>query len=104
MEALYLEQKFGLPIEKIPEYIIQGKRTIDRLEDQRLEILRQTQHAREDRDVVRQKCDAFVAELEKYEKEIPSVQHIKELENKLAEAKETNKQYEISKSADNGIK
>jgi chromosome segregation ATPase len=93
---LYLEQKFGLPIEKIPEYIIQGKRTIDRLEDQRLEILRQTQHAREDRDVVRQKRDAFVAELEKYEKEIPSIQRIKELENKLAEATETNKQYEIS--------
>ncbi|HKG87065.1 MAG TPA: hypothetical protein VKA95_01975 [Nitrososphaeraceae archaeon] len=95
-EALYLEQKFGLPIEKIPEYIIQGKRTIDRLEDQRLEILRQTQHAREDRDAVRQKCDAFVAELEKYGKEIPSVQRIKELENELAETKETNKQYEIS--------
>ena len=95
-EALYLEQKFGLPIEKIPEYIIQGKRTIDRLEDQRLEILRQTQHAREDRDAVRQECDAFVAELEKYGKEIPSVQRIKQLENDLAETKETDKQYEIS--------
>jgi hypothetical protein len=95
-EALYLEQKFGLPIERIPEYIIQGKRTIDRLEDQRLEILRQTQHAREDCDVARQKCDAFVAELEKYEKEIPSIQRIKELENKLAEATETNKQGEIN--------
>jgi hypothetical protein len=94
-EALYLEQKFGLPIEKIPEYIIQGKRTIDRLEDQRLEILRQTQQAREDRDAVRQECDAFVAELEKYGKEIPSVQRIKERENELAETKETNKQYEI---------
>jgi hypothetical protein len=95
-EALYLEQKYGVPIERIPEYIIQGKRTIDRLEDQRLEILRQTQHAREDRDAVQQKCDAFVAELEKYGKEIPSAHHIKELENELAETKETNRQYEIS--------
>ena len=26
-EALYLEYKFGIPIEKIPEYITQGKET-----------------------------------------------------------------------------
>jgi len=38
-EALYLEQKYGVPIEKIPEYITQGKKTIDRLEDQRQDIL-----------------------------------------------------------------
>jgi hypothetical protein len=95
-EALYLEQKFGLPIEKIPEYITQGKRTIDRLEDQRLEILRQTQQAREDRDAIRQKYDVLVAELEKYVKGIPSIQRIRELENELAEAKETSKRYEIS--------
>jgi chromosome segregation ATPase len=95
-EALYLEQKFGIPIEKIPEYITQGKETIDRLEDQRLEILRQTQQATEDRDVIRQKRDAFVAELEKYGREIPSIQRIKELENELAEAKETIRLYEIS--------
>jgi hypothetical protein len=40
-EALYLEQKYETPIERIPEYIIQGKHTIDRLEDQRQEIIRQ---------------------------------------------------------------
>jgi hypothetical protein len=34
-EALYLEQKFQVPIEKIPEYIIQGKETLDNLEDER---------------------------------------------------------------------
>jgi hypothetical protein len=93
-EALYLEQKFGIPIEKIPEYITQGKRTIDRLEDQRLEILRKTQQSREDHDAIRQRYDALVAELEKYRREIPSIQRIQELENELAEAKETIKQYE----------
>ena len=39
-EALYLEQKFGVPIEKIPEYIVHGKQTIDRIEDHRQETLR----------------------------------------------------------------
>jgi MFS superfamily sulfate permease-like transporter len=95
-EALYLEQKYGVPIEKIPEYITQGKETIDRLEYERLAILRQTQRAREDRDAVRQKCDAFVAELEKYRKEIPSIQRIMELENELEEAKKKNELHEIS--------
>jgi hypothetical protein len=28
-EALYLEEKFEVPIEKIPEYIIEAKKTID---------------------------------------------------------------------------
>jgi hypothetical protein len=98
-EALYLEQKYGVPIEKIPEYITQGKETIDRLEYERLAILRQTQRAREDRDAVRQKCDAFVAELEKYRKEIPSIQRIIELGNELGKAKKMNEWHEISERA-----
>jgi chromosome segregation ATPase len=94
-EALDLEQKFDVPIEKIPEYIVQGKETIDRLEDQRQDILRQKQQAREDHDAIRQKRDALVAEIEKYVKEIPSIQLVKELKNELAEAKEMIKRYEI---------
>ena len=50
-EALYLEEKYRVPIEKIPEYIIKAKKTLDNLEDERQEILRQKQQAREDRDV-----------------------------------------------------
>ena len=119
-EALYLEQKYDVPIEKIPQYISQGKETIDRLEDQRQEILRQK---REDLDAKQQELDAKQQELdakqqeldakqqeldakqqeldtiahkfEKYRKEIPSIQRIMELENKLAEEKEMNRHHEI---------
>ena len=75
---MYLEEKFGIPIEKIPEYIIQGKKTLDSLEDQRQEILRKKLQAREE-------LDTIVAELEKYGKEIPSIKRIKELERELDE-------------------
>jgi hypothetical protein len=44
-EALNLAYKFGISVEKIPEYINQGKKMIDRLEDQRQEILRQERQA-----------------------------------------------------------
>jgi hypothetical protein len=86
-EGLYLEQKFGVPIEKIPEYIIQGKQTIDRLEDQRQEILRKKELAREKR-------DAFVAELEKYGNDIPLIERIKKLENELCETGRSEKIWE----------
>jgi chromosome segregation ATPase len=79
-EALFLEQKLGGPIEKIPEYIIQGKETIDRLEDQRQEILGKKKLARDE-------LDTIVAELEKYGKDIPLIEHIEELENELYEAR-----------------
>jgi hypothetical protein len=65
-EALYLEQKFGVPIEKIPEYIAQGKRTIDNLEDQIQEILIEKQQAREECDAKQQELDTIAAKLEKY--------------------------------------
>jgi hypothetical protein len=42
-EALYLEEKYRVPIEKIPEHIIKAKKTLDNLEDERQEILRQKQ-------------------------------------------------------------
>ena len=95
-EALYLEQKYAVPIEKIPEYITQGKETIDSLEDQRQEILRQKQQAREDRDLKQQELDTIAHRFEKYRKEIPSIQRIMELENELAEEKEINRKYERS--------
>jgi chromosome segregation ATPase len=91
---LYLEEKFEIPIEKIPEYITKGKETIDRLEDQRQEILRQTQQAREERDAIRQERDALDAELEKYGKEIPLIKRVKELETELDEEKKLNERYE----------
>lgn len=84
-EALYLEQKFGVPIEKIPEYIVHGKQTIDRIEDQRQEKLGQIQLAGDE-----------LTKLEKYRKEIPSIQCIKELGNELEETRRMNKLHEIS--------
>jgi hypothetical protein len=95
-EALYLEQKYGVPIEKIPEYITQGKETIDRLEYERLAILRQKQQAGEELDAKQQKLDTIVHEFEKYRKEIPSIQRIMELENELGKAKKMNEWHEIS--------
>src|SRR5829696_4566236 len=95
-EALYLEQKYGVPIEKIPEYITQGKETIDRLGYERREILRQKKQAREELDAKLQKLDTIAHEFEKYRKEIPSIQRIMELENELEEAKKKNELHEIS--------
>jgi hypothetical protein len=88
-EALNLAYKFGISVEKIPEYINQGKKMIDRIEDQRQEILRQERQAREERDTI-------VAELERYGKEIPSIKRIKELETELDKAKRLNEHYETS--------
>ena len=90
-EALYLEQKYDVPIEKIPEYITQGKETIDRLEDQRQEILRQKQQAREELDAKRRELDTIAHEFDKYRNEIPLIQRIMELQNELAEEKEINR-------------
>jgi chromosome segregation ATPase len=92
-EALYLEEKFGIPVERIPEHIIQEKETIDRLEDQRLEILRQKQQARKELDKILQERDTIVAELDKYGKEIPSIKCINQLETELDETKRSEKSY-----------
>ena len=98
--ALYLEEKYDIPVERIPESIIQAKERIDKLEDETQEILRQKQQAREDRDMIlqeldemRQQRDAIVAELEKYGKEIPPIMRIRELEMKLDEVKKLNENY-----------
>ena len=80
-EALYLEEKYDPP-----ELIIQAKERIDRLEDQTQEILRKKQQAREE-------LDTIVAELEKYEKDIPLIERIKQLEEELAETKRSEKSY-----------
>ena len=93
-EALYLEEKFGIPVERIPEYIIQEKERIDRLEDERQEILRKKQQDQEERHTIRQQRDTIVVELEKYRKEIPLIKQTKELETKLDEANKLNEQYE----------
>jgi hypothetical protein len=93
-EVLYLEQKFGFPVEKIPEIITQGKQTIDRLEKQRLEILMQKRQASEECAAKRQEHDILAAKLEKYLKEIPSIQRIIELESKLEETGKMNALYE----------
>jgi hypothetical protein len=94
-EALFLEQKYAVPIEKIPEYITQGKETIDSLEDQRQEILRQKQQAREELEAKQQELDTIAHEFEKYRKEIPSIQRTMELANELEEAKKKNEGYKI---------
>jgi hypothetical protein len=94
-EALYLEQIYGVPIEKIPEYITQGKKTLDRIEDERKEMLGEAQFARMDRDAKQHERDIIAAEIEKYKMEIPSIQRIKELENALEEEKRKNELYKI---------
>lgn len=86
-EALYLEEKYRVPIEKIPEYIIKAKKTLDNLEDERQEILRQKQQAGQQR-------DAIVAELEKLGKEIPLIVRIRELVTTLDETNKQNELYE----------
>lgn len=86
-EALYLEEKYRVPIEKIPEYIIKAKKTLDNLEDDRQEILRQKQQAGQQR-------DAIVAELEKLGKEIPLIVRIRELVTTLDETNKQNELYE----------
>jgi chromosome segregation ATPase len=93
-EALYLEEKYDIPVEKIPELIIQAKERIDRLEHQTQEILRKKQQAQEECDAIRQEHDIIVAELEKYGKEIPLIKRIKELEMELDEEKKLNEHYE----------
>jgi len=93
-EALYLEEKFGIPIEKIPELIIQAKERIDRLENQTLEVLRKKQQAQEELDKIRQAHDAIIAELEKYGKEVPLINRVRELEIELDEEKKLNEYYE----------
>jgi len=93
-EALYLEEKYDIPVEKIPELIIQAKERIDRLKDQTQEILRKKQQAQEECDAIRQEHDIIVAELEKYGKEIPLIKRIKELEMELDEEKKLNEHYE----------
>ena len=86
-EALYLEQKYGIPIEKIPEYIVQGKEILDRLEDQRQEILRKKKLAREE-------LDTIVAKLEKYGNDTPLIERIEELENELYKTRRSEKTWE----------
>lgn len=95
-EALYLEHKFGIPIEQIPEYISKGKETIGRLEDQRQEILRKKLQAQQERDEIRQDRDEIVVQLEKYREEMPAIKRINELEVELDEAKKLNEYYERS--------
>jgi hypothetical protein len=98
-EALYLEQKFGVPIERIPEIIVQRKQIIDGLEDQRQEMLGEAQLAKVDRDAKQQERDIIAAEIEKYKTEIPLIQRIKELENELEEEKRKNELYKIGERA-----
>jgi hypothetical protein len=95
-EALYLEQIYGVPIEKIPEYITQGKKTLDRIEDERKEMLGEAQLAKIDRDAKQQERNIISAKIEKYKTEIPLIQRIKELENALEEEKREKEQYKIN--------
>jgi hypothetical protein len=86
-EALDLAYKFGIPAEKIPEFIIQGKKTIEELEGQRQELIEKKQ-------VIQEEYDTILAVLEKYGKERPLIEHIKALERELDETKESKKHCE----------
>jgi hypothetical protein len=80
-EALNLAFKFGISVEKIPEFIIQGKKTIEELEGQRQELIGKKQE-------IQEKYRTILALLEKYGKEKPLIEHNEELR----------KLYEIKKS------
>jgi hypothetical protein len=80
VEALNLAHKFGISVEKIPEYIIQGKNIIDRLEAKRRELLGEILEER-------QELDTIASELEKYETEKPLIEHIKDQGRALNETK-----------------
>lgn len=86
-EALDLAYKFGIPAEKIPEFIIQGKKTIEELEGQRQELIEKKQ-------VIQEEYDTILAVLEKYRKEKPLIEHIKALERELDKTKESKKHCE----------
>jgi chromosome segregation ATPase len=86
-EALNLEFKFGISVEKIPEFIIQGKKTIEELERQRQELIGKKQE-------IKEKYHTILALLEKYGKEKPLIEHIKALERKLDEFKKSKESYE----------
>jgi hypothetical protein len=86
-EALDLAYKFGIPAEKIPEFIIQGKKTIEELKGQRQELIEKKQ-------VIQEEYDTILAVLEKYGKERPLIEHIKALERELDETKESKKHCE----------
>jgi hypothetical protein len=86
-EALNLAYKFGIPAEKIPEFIIQGKKTIEELEGQRQELIEKKQ-------VLQEEYDTILAVLEKYGKEIPLIEHIQALERELDKTKESKKHCE----------
>jgi hypothetical protein len=83
-KALDLAYKFGIPAEKIPEFIIQGKKTIEELEEQRQELIEKKQ-------ILQEGYDTILAVLEKYGKEIPLIEHIQALERELDETKESKK-------------
>jgi hypothetical protein len=86
-KALDLAYKFGIPAEKIPEFIIQGKKTIEELEEQRQELIEKKQ-------ILQEGYDTILAVLEKYGKEIPLIEHIQALERELDETKESKKHCE----------
>jgi hypothetical protein len=86
-EALNLAFKFGFSVEKIPEFIIQGKKTIEELERQRQELIGKKQE-------IQEKYHTILALLEKYEKEKPLIEHIQALERELDEFKKSKESYE----------
>ena len=86
-EALNLAYKFGISVEKIPEFIIQGKKTIEELEGQRQELIGKKQE-------IQEKYSTILDLLEKYGKEKPLIDHIKALERELDEIKKSKESYE----------
>jgi hypothetical protein len=75
-ECLNLSYKFRIHVEEIPEFIVQGKKVIDNLEEQRQVLLREKQCLREER-------NALINEIQKYGKEKQLIEQIKELKREL---------------------
>jgi hypothetical protein len=80
-ECLNLANKFRIHGQEIPEYIAQGKKMIDNLEEQRQDLLREKQRVREER-------DALTSEIKKYGKEKQLIKQNEELKRELNKSRQ----------------
>jgi chromosome segregation ATPase len=75
-ECLNLTYKLRISVQQIPEFIVQGKKMIDKLEEERQDILGEMQRIREERDKI-------IDEIEEYREERQLIEQIKVLSREL---------------------
>jgi hypothetical protein len=75
-ECLNLGYELRISVQQVPEFIVQGKKMIDKLEEERQEILGEIQRIREERDKI-------IDEIEEYGEERQLIEQIKVLSREL---------------------